>query len=103
MASQVYSIRILAGHDGATSTFVVPVGYVVIVRDIQVFNAGLFLPTTFSLVETPSDITLWQDLVSTEALAQFVGRIVCEAGSTLTASATEAGDYVVSGYLLSLP
>lgn len=107
MSRPVYSVRFIASPDPLfpPPPYVVPDGYVAIVRSIDFFapagNSG-----NYSLVQldSPACVLFLWTFGSTEGTAHWDGRQVVEEGESisLNSSVNAPGSALVSGYLLTL-
>jgi hypothetical protein len=101
----VYSTQFLA-EAGANphGTYVVPVGFVAIVRDIDVwFDSSLVGQTVTAFV---NGVGFWVVALGATALPgveQWRGRQVCNEPGAIDVDMSGDGSFVCSGYLLSLP
>jgi hypothetical protein len=103
----VYSTRFLRiGARGASSsTYVVPTGFVAVVRDVAVLLEGDATSNAELFVEAPSTwIGYWAPAATGTHTYQWIGRQVIEAGETLAGdcSGTTWASLWASGYLLSV-
>ena len=103
MAS-VYSTLLISqqGVSGSLS-YDVPTGYVLVVRDVDIYIHGDLISTTYYVTDNESDATFaWS--ASPEAgdpgLYSWRGRKVVNAGSGITVSGGGTYDVNISGYLL---
>lgn len=104
MTIPVYSTRFIAvqGLVGA-EVFTVPVGYVAVVRDINLYNGGGITVTTAIWHGSAGQaLALWSSSASASD-AFFTGRQVFYAGETFDITTNGAWDVTVSGYLLATP
>jgi hypothetical protein len=108
MALYVYSQRLFAetiGGDGYDYTAIT--GYQTVMRDLTVCGNTDALPVQVAVsLTSPSDCTLLELAISTEALAPFTawsGRIVLDPGDVIHIAATALCDVQCSGYQLVLP
>ena len=104
MAIPVYSTRFILEH-GATGphSYLVPAGFVAIIRDVDVTTQ----PTGGCNILLVVDLALlW--IVELGLEPQFTyqswrGRQVVPGGGVMTLDTTDTADYAVSGYLLTSP
>jgi hypothetical protein len=106
MAAPVYSTRFLAGH-GVTSgsSYVVPVGMVAVVRDLDGYgNMGLGDTARLYLQGHLGQAVAFLDWPSnSESHQEWRGRVVYLAGESVTVNILGGSpiDYYVGGYLLT--
>lgn len=82
--------------------YVVPVGYVAIVRDADIWSGGGELTNWQLAIATVAHFAAGQFTIESVAqTAQWRGRVVLNAGEALTFSADGPTDGVVGGYLLT--
>jgi hypothetical protein len=79
----------------------VPAGFTAVLRDATFFNPDVVLSFVASVVMTPPDATVIQFDVAPRDNEHFEGRIVFNAGDTMTVSTFGSVDVVLSGYLLA--
>lgn len=103
MAS-VYSTRFLAwAADESPPAYVVPAGYVAVVRDADVWSGGGAMINYQLAVNTIAKFWAGQFTIIAEAqVAQWRGRQVLYPGEVLVFSSDGALDGMISGYLLSV-
>ena len=103
----VYSNRLIEekGLSGP-ATFVVPAGYIAVIRDLDVYYGNQLFPAYARLIGAANQ-KLWSvsNSIGSESYAQWRGRQVFLAGETITVSVDEGGeaDVTLSGYLLIAP
>lgn len=98
-----YSTRFLAWETTESPpSYVVPAGYVAIVRDVDVWSGG------GAIVNVQLEITdhakFWAAQFTIESVAQVAqwrGRVVLNPGEVLTFTADGPTDGVIGGYLLT--
>jgi hypothetical protein len=103
--ANVYSTRFLAwAASEFVPVYVVPSGYVAVVRDADVYSFGGAM-TNFKLgVNGIANFWAGQFTIIAEAqVAQWRGRQVLMPGEELLFESDEPTDGLVSGYLLGLP
>lgn len=101
----VYSIRLLAwAASMLPPPFVCPTGYVVVVRDIDVWSGG------GSIINAQAEINgvakFWAGQFTVESIAQVLqwrGRQVLQAGEELVFQSDGVTDGLISGYQLLEP
>jgi hypothetical protein len=104
VAQPIFSTRFLAQHDlavGLTATYTVPVGFVAVVRDIDVYN-GTAEAGTVNALGSASQV-FWSESWSivNAGWRMWRGRSVLYAGEVLTLeSDVSVIDVTASGYLL---
>jgi hypothetical protein len=102
----VYSVRFLQARAySGVATYLVPAGFVAVLRDLDAFQvAGLTVPQIY-LVGAAGQTIWWNSgsLVDS-SYSSWRGRQVINEGETFAVNvATETASFAVSGYLLSLP
>lgn len=107
MASAVYSTRFI-GQEFSTSyaEYTAPVGYVTIIRDIDVVNNGATPGFFVFLSNLTENYAIWLAKFSdSQQTLSWRGRQVIAAGETIALgqSGTSTLQGCVSGYLLTLP
>lgn len=101
----VYSTRFLQRHGGPSGSdiFVVPAGYVAVIRDLDgwINNVG---GGSLTLQGALGQQVYAQEQVplSSGNVLMWRGRVVYEAGESITVVCVSAVDYVLCGYLLTL-
>jgi hypothetical protein len=104
----IYSTRFLSGKGGNGSfPYVVPTGYVVVLRDVDVY-ADVVGASQFFLQGDAGQAIWWNKWDPGDAgYGSWRGRQIMYAGETFTANCDAAPldgiDYAVSGYLLTAP
>jgi hypothetical protein len=104
-----YSTQLLAGQPaaGAPISYVVPSGYVGVLRELDVLNLYDGDTVFVAYLTVPGPVTLQfvnQDIPTFGATYQWRGRLVMNAGDSLELGTTETYcDAIASGYLLSAP
>lgn len=92
---------------GATDVFTVPAQYVAVIRDVEVYAGTVSAVEVSANLKVPGPLILAFYVVNglePGTWAQWTGRVVANAGETLTLGATVDGPIVTaSGYLLSSP
>lgn len=105
MPGPVYSTRLIAVHDQpaiAPATYLVPPGFTLIIRDIDVyFGSAISVRTVYARGSATQ--VFWQATVDINLAGwrQWTGRQVIEAGETFDVFATDVFDVTASGYLLA--
>lgn len=100
--SRVYSTRFLgvAGLNGTTA-YVVPVGLVAVVRDIDAYANVSVASRELHIIGAAGQTIWWADWNTGDQVArQWRGRQVLEAGESLTVTTSDLIDVTISGYLL---
>jgi hypothetical protein len=103
----IYSTRFFHGPaTNGQTLYTVPVGMVVVVRDLEVYNfSGAVInqvQVQLGISGTTSGVLAFVNNVPASECAQWSGRSVVNAGEELVAFSTTAGNFsmLVSGYLL---
>jgi hypothetical protein len=101
----IYSVKLYAAQ-GTTGSgpIVVPAGYVIVLRDCDVYSDNV-LPGNFFLHGSAGQ-TIWYhgfDLDAGRAYASWRGRQVVVAGDTFDVSCDITVDVTLSGYRLTAP
>jgi hypothetical protein len=101
----IYSTRLLAwAADSTPPPYLVPTGYVAVVRDIDVWSGGGAMINWQVAVNTIAKFAAGQFTIESIAqTAQWRGRQVLNAGEFLVFSADGVVDGMISGYLLAVP
>ncbi len=101
----VYSTRFLAwAASESPPPYVVPTGYVAVVRDLDVWSGGGSMINWQLAINGVAKFAAGQFTIESVAqVAQWRGRQVVQAGELLFFSADGAVDGLVSGYLLTIP
>lgn len=106
MSAYIYSTRLFKQKNLlGTGMFVVPSGFVCVVREVDIFSLGPLVPALFTF-QGPDGENIWaQYTVASKAGSfQWVGRAVFDAGDTMYFNwFVSSGDVYASGYLLSSP
>ncbi len=102
----VYSTRFLAYHDfsiSAPATYTVPTGFVLVLRDIDLYNGDVLGNTAFVQFSSTPAVVFFQASWGVNELGwrPWRGRQIFYAGESFTAVANRACDILASGYLLS--
>jgi hypothetical protein len=102
MAALVYSHRFMAWAAQTFPTpYVVPSGYVAVVRDIDIWSGGgAIIQWTVAINTIARFVGGAFTVTSVQQVAQWRGRQILNAGEELTFAATGALDGAISGYLL---
>lgn len=105
MATAVYSTRFIAvaGLDGAAS-HTCPVGFVVVLRDLDVYYSNLE-PGSVEMIGSESQV-IWQNTMSgadVQSYASWRGRQVFIEGESVSIVTEHPTDVTLSGYLLTAP
>lgn len=106
MASRpVYSTRFIAwSATGTPPAYTVPVGYVAVVRDLDVTSGGGSIINWQLQIAGGAKFAVGQFTVESIAqLASWRGRVVLNAGDVLAFASDGATDGVCGGYLLLSP
>lgn len=103
--SNVYSTRFLGFHEEETPpAYEVPTGYVVVVRDLDVYSAGGVIANWSLSVNGVGIFAAGAfNITATAQTATWRGRQILMPGELLVFAADEALDGLCSGYLLPLP
>lgn len=103
--SNVYSTRFLAwAASESPPAFTVPMGYVAVVRDADIYSGGGALTNWVLSVNLVAHFAAGQFTIEALAqTAQWRGRQVLNPGEFLVFAADGSTDGMVSGYLLALP
>jgi len=104
-AVPIYSTRFLAeaGFTGSAA-FLVPAGYVAVVRDIDsVVYTGAGATIQAGIGGSAVFWAVTEGVVAVTATNSWRGRVVLNAGEQLVVSTDAAVDFVASGYLLTSP
>lgn len=105
MASPVYSTRFIAhaGLDGSSS-YTCPVGFVMVLRDLDVYYSNLE-PGSVEMIGSESQV-IWQNTMSgadVQSYASWRGRQVFTGGESVSLVTEHPTDVTLSGYLLTTP
>lgn len=107
MAAPVYSTLFIAADGFTISTgYVVPAGFVAVVRDCTIYIDGSLANTAADVRDLATGAFVFYHLMSTQNdYAHWVGHQVFPAGAEIHASSAGPNSAAirVSGYLLTLP
>lgn len=107
MPRAVYSTRFIAVPFGppASAGYVVPTGFVAVIRDIAVrFTGGSGGPFVVQVADPALIIAVLEGADAITGMAEWSGRQICNEGEEVDASneGSADGSCMVSGYLLAL-
>lgn len=103
----IYSTRFYNGPaTNGQTLYTVPAGFVVVVRDLEVYNfsssAIVQVQVQLGVSGSTSGVLAFVNNVASQVCAQWKGRAVVNAGESLVAFSTGSSfSMLVSGYLLS--